>query len=135
MLEKFKAAGYAAVPFDGPAGAYVLNTCTVTGTGDKKSMQLRPGGCEAAEAQQRIGAVRPSWGIRRTGAELLSTGARLILGTQRRAEVVELLEQAVREGKQICAVEALTQAPFESLDHYRAGGAHPRHSENSGGLQ
>ena len=47
--------------------------------------------------------------------ELLSTGARLILGTQRRAEVVELLEQAVREGKQICAVEALTQAPFESL--------------------
>ena len=112
MLEKFKAAGYTVVPFDGPADVYVLNTCTVTGTGDKKSMQLT----------RRLRRQSPNSELvlcgclaQRMGAELLSTGARLILGTQRRAEVVELLEQAVREGKQICAVEALTQAPFESL--------------------
>ena len=112
MLEKFKAAGYTVVPFDGPADVYVLNTCTVTGTGDKKSMQLT----------RRLRRQSPNSELvlcgclaQRMGAELLSTGARLILGTQQRAEVVELLEQAVREGKQICAVEALTQAPFESL--------------------
>ena len=40
MLERFQAAGYTVVPFEGPADVYVLNTCTVTGTGDKKSMQL-----------------------------------------------------------------------------------------------
>ena len=40
MLELFRAAGYAVVSFDSPADVYVLNTCTVTGTGDKKSMQL-----------------------------------------------------------------------------------------------
>ena len=112
MLEKFKAAGYTVVPFDGPADDYGLNTCTVTGTGDKTSLQLT----------RRLRRQSPNSELvlcgclaQRMGAELLSTGARLILGTQRRAEVVELLEQAVREGKQICAVEALTQAPFESL--------------------
>ena len=40
MLEKFRAAGYEVVPFDAAADVYVINTCTVTGTGDKKSMQL-----------------------------------------------------------------------------------------------
>ena len=40
MLELFRAAGYAVVPFSENADVYVVNTCTVTGTGDKKSMQL-----------------------------------------------------------------------------------------------
>ena len=113
MLEKFKAAGYTVVPFDGPADVYVLNTCTVTGTGDKKSMQLT----------RRLRRQSPNSELvlcgclaQRMGAELLNTGARLILGTQRRGEVVELLEKAVREGTQICAVETLTQAPFECLN-------------------
>ena len=39
MLEKFRAAGYEIVPFDAAADVYVINTCTVTGTGDKKSLQ------------------------------------------------------------------------------------------------
>ena len=39
MLECFQRAGYEIVPFSEPADVYVINTCTVTGTGDKKSMQ------------------------------------------------------------------------------------------------
>ena len=113
MLELFRAAGYAVVPFDSPADVYVLNTCTVTGTGDKKSMQLT----------RRLRRTRPDSEIvlcgclaQRKGEKLLDTGARLIIGTQRRAEVVTLLEEAVREQKQICAVDALTTAtPFETL--------------------
>ena len=124
MLELFHAAGYAVVPFSENADVYVVNTCTVTGTGDKKSMQLT----------RRLRREHPESDIvlcgclaQRKGAELLDTGARLILGTQRRGEVVTLLEKAVREGVQICAVDALTtQTPFESLtitdqeDHTRA---------------
>ena len=113
MLERFQAAGYTVVPFEGPADVYVLNTCTVTGTGDKKSMQLT----------RRLRREHPDSHIvlcgclaQRKGEELLSTGARLVLGTQRRAEVVELLERAIRENRQLCAVEALTQAPFERLN-------------------
>lgn len=124
MLEQFRAAGYAVVPFDQDADVYVVNTCTVTGTGDKKSMQIT----------RRLRREHPLSEIvlcgclaQRKGEALKDTGVRLILGTQRRGEVVTLLEQAVREGVQLCAVDALTAAtPFESLtitdqeDHTRA---------------
>ena len=40
MRELFEQAGYETVPFDGSADLYVINTCTVTGVGDKKSLQL-----------------------------------------------------------------------------------------------
>ena len=124
ILELFRAAGYAVVPFSENADVYVVNTCTVTGTGDKKSMQLT----------RRLRREHPESEIilcgclaQRKGEALLDTGARLILGTQRRSEVVTLLEKAVRDGVQICAVNALTtQTPFESLtitdqeDHTRA---------------
>ncbi|MGN0778560.1 MAG: tRNA (N(6)-L-threonylcarbamoyladenosine(37)-C(2))-methylthiotransferase MtaB [Aristaeellaceae bacterium] len=113
MLELFRAAGYAIVPFQGEADVYVVNTCTVTGTGDKKSLQIA----------RRLRREHPLSEVilcgclaQRKGEELLSTGARLILGTQRRGEVVTLLEKAVREQVQLCAVDALTtEAPFENL--------------------
>ena len=113
MLEKFRAAGYEVVPFDGSADVYVINTCTVTGTGDKKSLQLT----------RRLRREHPESHIvlagclaQRKGEELLETGARLIIGTQHRDRVVELLEQAVAEGKAVSAVNELNAAtPFEEL--------------------
>lgn len=124
MLELFRAAGYAIVPFSGEADVYVVNTCTVTGTGDKKSLQIA----------RRLHREHPLSEVilcgclaQRKGEELLATGARLILGTQRRSEVVTLLEKAVRDQVQLCAVDALTtSSPFENLtitdqeDHTRA---------------
>ena len=40
MLERLESAGYTAAPFSAPCDVYVVNTCTVTGTGDKKSRQM-----------------------------------------------------------------------------------------------
>ena len=40
MLEAFEQYGYRIVPNGSPADVYLVNTCTVTGTGDKKSLQL-----------------------------------------------------------------------------------------------
>ncbi|MBQ8555556.1 MAG: tRNA (N(6)-L-threonylcarbamoyladenosine(37)-C(2))-methylthiotransferase MtaB [Clostridia bacterium] len=112
MLEQFRAAGYEIVPFDSDADVYVINTCTVTGTGDKKSMQLT----------RRLRREHPDSHIvlagclaQRKGSELLETGAKLIIGTQRRGEVVQLLEKAVADGP-INAVNGLGAAtPFEPL--------------------
>ena len=113
MLERFRAAGYLVVPFDGEADVYVVNTCTVTGTGDRKSLQIA----------RRLRREHPDSEVilagclaQRRGEELLQTGARLILGTQRRGEVVDLLEDAVQRGVQLCAVSDLTrETPFEPL--------------------
>ena len=112
MLEKFRAAGYEVVPFDTKADVYVINTCTVTGTGDKKSMQLT----------RRLRREHPESAIvlagclaQRKGSELLETGAKLIIGTQHRDRVVELLEQAIEDGP-VSAVNELNAAtPFEEL--------------------
>lgn len=124
MLELFQRDGYSIVPLENPADVYLINTCTVTGTGDKKSLQLirkirreHPGsllvvcGCMA---QQR-------------GEELLSLGAALVLGTQRRTEVVTLLNRVRETRRALCAVTGLSAGmPYEPLcistqaDHTRA---------------
>ncbi len=113
MLEKFRAAGYEVVPFEASADVYVINTCTVTGTGDKKSLQLT----------RRLRREHPESHIilagclaQRKGAELLETGARLVIGTQSRDRVVELLEKSIEDGTAISAVNELNAAtPFEEL--------------------
>ena len=124
MLELFQKAGYKVVSMSEDADVYLINTCTVTGVGDKKSLQLirknrreHPGsrliicGCMA---QQR-------------GEELLSLGADLVLGTQNRGRVVELLRQTEEQGQPLCATFPLRDnTPYEPLsistqtDHTRA---------------
>ena len=113
MLELFEQAGYQPGDFDQPCDVYVVNTCTVTGTGDKKSLQ----------AVRRARRLNPAADIivcgcmaQRDGEKLLAdTDARLILGTARRAEIVTLLEQAQREHIRLCAVTDVRRAAFEPL--------------------
>ena len=113
MLEQFQQAGYETVPMDGDADVYLVNTCTVTGTGDKKSLQLI----------RKIRREHPSARLivcgcmaQQRGEELLSTGADLVLGTQRRGEILSLLNQVTETGKPVCAVEPLLEnQPFERL--------------------
>lgn len=112
MLEAFEAAGYQVVPFDQKADVYVVNTCTVTGTGDKKSLQT----------VRRVTRQHPGSQViiagclaQRMGEKLMETGARLILGNQHRSEVVTLFEKAMAEGVQLCAVESLQSVPYENL--------------------
>lgn len=112
MLEKFMEAGYALRDFNEVADVYVVNTCTVTGTGDKKSLNA----VRRALRQNPLAEVVITGCLaQREGEALLSTGARLVLGTARRGEVVELLERAVRENEQVAAVSDVTHAPFERL--------------------
>ncbi len=113
MLELFEGAGYAPVPFQQAADVYLVNTCTVTGTGDQKSMKTirrvareHPGcaivvcGCLAQREAEKLAAM---------------DNVRLVLGVQRRAEVVALLEQALETGGTINAVTPLKDIPFERL--------------------
>lgn len=124
MLELFIREGYTVVPLDQPADVYLINTCTVTGTGDKKSLQLI----------RKIRREHPDSALivcgcmaQQRGDELLSTGADLIIGTQCRSSVVTLLRQVRETGKPLSAVSPLqNNQPFECLsvsslnDHTRA---------------
>lgn len=112
MLEAFERHGYVAAASGAPADVYVVNTCTVTGTGDKKSLQIIRR-CRRRNPQAEL--VVAGCLAQRMGEALRETGARLILGTQHRARVVELLERAIAENAQIVAVDAVEGAPYEPL--------------------
>ena len=112
MLELFEAAGYAHVPFEGEADVYLVNTCTVTGTGNQKSLKLI----------RRLHRERPESDVivcgclaQRDADRVLLPGVRLVIGTRQRGQVVSLYEQAVLEDRVICAVGGLKDAPFEHL--------------------
>jgi len=112
MRERFEEAGCRTVEFEEKADIYVVNTCTVTGTGDKKSMQtIRR--CHRKNPEAAI--VVTGCLAQRAADELTLPGVRLVLGTQRRGEVVQLLCQALEQDCALIAVETLRQAPFEHL--------------------
>lgn len=112
MRERFEEAGFRTVEFEDRADVYVVNTCTVTGTGDKKSMQtIRR--CHRTNPDAAI--VVTGCLAQRAANELTLPGVRLVLGTQRRGEVVQLLERALAQDCALIAVETLRQAPFERL--------------------
>ena len=113
MLESFEAAGYQAVSMREDADVYLINTCTVTGTGDQKSEKLI----------RRTARLHPDCAIivagclaQRAADRLIEMdNVRVVIGVQRRSEVVQLLEQAVKEDTRINAVAPLKGAGFEQL--------------------
>ena len=112
MLEQFEMHGYQAAQPGAAADVYVVNTCTVTGTGDKKSMQIIRR-CRRRNPQAEL--IVTGCLAQRLGEKLRETGARLVLGTQFRAQVVELLEKAIAENTQIVAVDNVEGVPYEPL--------------------
>lgn len=113
MRECLERAGYVCVQGDEAADVYLINTCTVTGTGDKKSMQLIRR-CHRENPDAAI--VVCGCLAQRAAHEVALPGVKLVLGTQRRAEVAMLLEHALAQPGVIIAVEPPSRAPFERLN-------------------
>lgn len=119
MLEQFEQHGYTVAQPGAAADVYVVNTCTVTGTGDKKSLQLIRR-CRRRNPQAEL--IVAGCLAQRLGEGLRETGARLVIGTQYRGRVVDLLEKAIAENTQIVAVENVADAPYEMLSiHHHEG--------------
>ena len=113
MLEAFLSRGYTLREFDETADVYVVNTCTVTGTGDKKSLQMVR---RALKTNPAAHVVIAGCLAQRDGEKLLETGARLVIGNAHRAQVVDLLEEAIAGNQSTSAVEKdLLRVPFEPL--------------------
>ena len=113
----FKQQGYTIVPHTDKADVYVINTCSVTSFGDKKSRQLirRAGrlnkkaiiavtGCYSQAAPEQVKAIE---------------GVRVVLGTRDRGRIVEYVERAMQEAGIIDRVGDIMQArEFEDIPLY-----------------
>ena len=115
MAEKFLREGYEIVDFSEVADVYVVNTCTVTNMGDKKSRQIISKarrlnekaiiavvGCYSQLAPDKVSAI---------------DGVDVVLGTRNKGDVVYYVNKAMDEGKiQVHVDGVLKNKVFEDLN-------------------
>ncbi len=112
MAEMLKKAGYDLVPFEAYADCYLINTCTVTSLSDRKSRQM----IRRAKKKNPQALLVVTGCYAQTAPEEIQNipEVDLIVGTSRRNELIQLIEQAEKE--RICAVEDIMQRrEFEAL--------------------
>lgn len=90
IAELFQEKGYEIVGIDEKADVYVINTCTVTNFGDKKSRQL----IRKVKRQNESAIVAVVGCYAQTAPQELMqvTGVNLVIGTKERAQIVEMVE-------------------------------------------
>lgn len=114
IWQLFVKRGYQKVEFEQEADVYVINTCTVTNTGDKKSRQVirrairqNPDavivvtGCYAQTSPKEVMAI---------------PGVDIVVGTQGRDQLLDYVEQYKQERQPILAVgNIMKQRTYEEL--------------------
>jgi threonylcarbamoyladenosine tRNA methylthiotransferase MtaB len=114
MIESFETAGYQIVSYEEYADVYIINTCTVTNMGDKKSRQItrraldsNPDafiavvGCYAQVSPDKVIGIE---------------GVKLVIGTNDRAKIVELVEYAMEKEEKINLVSDIMEVKeFEEM--------------------
>ena len=113
MLEQFLKTGYEARDFHERADVYVINSCVVTGTGERKSLQAVR---RAMKRNPGAEVVLAGCLAQKDAEGLLSRGLRLVIGNQRRNEIVSLLDEAVAHDTSIAAVDSVLRVPFEKME-------------------
>lgn len=115
MLKIFNEAGYQEVDFKQVADVYVINTCTVTNTGDSKSRQMirkairkNPKaticvvGCYSQTAPGEIEKIE---------------GVGVVLGTQYRSDIVKYVDEHLETGEMVIKVDnVMNLRKFEDLN-------------------
>lgn len=96
MRELFEQAGYETVDFDESADIYLINTCTVTSTGDQKSRQMISR-AHAKNPSAKI-VVAGCYAQRDPDRVRLLPGVSLLIGSKERSRIVELVE-GLKEGQ------------------------------------
>lgn len=115
MIEKFIREGYEVAEYDSFADVYVINTCTVTNMGDKKSRQMinrarrqNPDaiiavvGCYSQIAPDEVAKIE---------------GVDVVLGTRNKGDIIYWVNRAKEERKQMVEVkDVLKNKVFEELN-------------------
>lgn len=117
MRGLFIQSGYTPVDFDEKADIYVINTCSVTNMGERKSRQL----IRKAKRTNEDAYIIVTGCYAQLSPEAIATidGVNLVIGTNNRHRVVELVEQLESTEKQISIVRnIMEQATFEEMPLY-----------------
>lgn len=114
IAELFAEKGYEIVGIDEEADVYVINTCTVTNFGDKKSRQL----IRKVKRQNENAIVAVVGCYAQTAPKELMeiAGVNLVIGTKDRAQIVEMVERYDRaNGVENHVSDIMKERVFEPL--------------------
>lgn len=114
MTEKFIKAGYEVTSFDEESDVYVINTCTVTNMGDKKSRQM----ISRARRKNPDAIIAVVGCYSQIASEEVSNieGVNVVLGTKNKGDIVFYVNKAREEKKQFVDVnDVLRNKHFEEL--------------------
>ncbi|MFV9511015.1 tRNA (N(6)-L-threonylcarbamoyladenosine(37)-C(2))-methylthiotransferase MtaB [Tepidibacillus sp. LV47] len=115
IYQLFKKHGYERVDFEDKADVYVINTCTVTNTGDKKSRQVIRRAIR--KNPDAVVVVTGCYAQIAPGEVLDIPGVDIVVGNQGRDKIVEYVEEYRRKREPINAVFNIMKAKeFEELD-------------------
>ncbi|MFC0270059.1 tRNA (N(6)-L-threonylcarbamoyladenosine(37)-C(2))-methylthiotransferase MtaB [Metabacillus herbersteinensis] len=115
IWQLFKEVGYERTEFESIADVYVINTCTVTNTGDKKSRQV----IRRAIRKNPDGVICVTGCYAQTSpAEIMAIpGVDIVVGTQNRMKMLDYIEQFKLERQPINGVGNIMKARvYEELD-------------------
>lgn len=119
MAQILKDSGYEIVDFEDTADVYIINSCTVTGTGDKKSRQMVH---RARKNNPKAVVCMAGCMAQVSTDEVAKLEVDLILGTRQKSNIVELIEKA-REEKVIAIGETESYEDcFKTLQTERTRG-------------
>ena len=114
MTELFAEKGYEIVEFEDYADIYVINTCTVTNFGDKKSRQI----IRRAKRSNPQGIIVATGCYAQVAPKELEDieGINIIIGTKDRSKVVEIIEDySISDGVKNCVSDIMGEKEFEPL--------------------
>ncbi|NIK29701.1 threonylcarbamoyladenosine tRNA methylthiotransferase MtaB [Thalassobacillus devorans] len=115
VWQLFKDQGYERVDFDRESDVYVINTCTVTNTGDKKSRQV----IRRAIRKNPDGVICVTGCYAQTSpGEIMDIpGVDIVVGTQNRVKMLDYIEQYKQERQPINGVtNIMKNRVYEELD-------------------
>lgn len=111
----FKEHGYERVDFDRISDVYVINTCTVTNTGDKKSRQIIRRAVR--KNPDAIVCVTGCYAQTSPGEVLDIPGVDVVVGTQNRKNMIKLIEEHKKTRLPVNGVSnIMTSKVFEEMD-------------------
>jgi len=114
MAEKFIKEGYEVVSFDEFSDVYVINTCTVTNMGDKKSRQMI--GRARRHNPEAIIAVVGCYSQIASDEIAQIEGVDVVLGSRNKGDIVYWVNRAREESKQVVEdKDVLKNNKFEQL--------------------
>jgi threonylcarbamoyladenosine tRNA methylthiotransferase MtaB len=115
MVEKFIREGYEVSEFDEFSDVYVINTCTVTNMGDKKSRQM----IGRARRKNEAAIIAVVGCYAQIAADEVSSieGVDVVLGSRNKGDIVYWVNRAREEKKQVVEVsDVLKNKVFEELN-------------------